>query len=186
MAVNSELLEFVGWSFCPELQKRIAKWEPSQVEDLGVMLKDAVLGFLTSKNEISWWPKAVTKFFDEVGPAFEAEYMDWRYTAYKMFQVLTADQDAESKLGDACIQGRSTADWILCMTRKIASDAFRLSKPCIPQFDGSSDERLGSTSSTVVDLGSITQVNISGTTLKAAWNENRITQQLQHNCAGTH
>ena len=166
MDVNSEVLELASQFFCPELQSRIPNWVPEQVYDLSEALKGAVFEISGSRIKITWWPTTVMGFFNEIAPAFSAEYMDWRYTAYANFQASTKDEDPLGKFGDAIIQNHNAGDWILTMTHEIARSAIRLGRSGIPQLDGSFDAQ--SPSSTLADVGSITQLTISGPTVKAA------------------
>ena len=186
MDVSRAVLQFASQFFCPKLESRIAQWELIACRDLGHLLQGAVLGIVSMKNkDFVLWPTTVSSFFHEITPAFNTEYMHWRAVAYLEFQDLVEEDGWSSEfLRDTIIREHDLPHWVHMITQEIAIHAMRVGRLEIPQLDGPSTD--GSAPLTLPTSNSpITQIRLSGPTLKQAWNSDPILRQLEHDCPGT-
>ena len=142
------------------------------IHDLGLLLQDAVLSLLRQSNlDFNWRRVTANELFDIISPAFSLDYMTWRWSSLLEFQRIT---DTDYEFTDSFIQEHTTGDCVCALTNQIASNGLSMDKS-ITQFDD--PKMVSSLSSTISNR--ITQIDISGPTVKAAWYNNATTRQLE-------
>ena len=159
----------------------VRAWRPYAIDDLGLQLSDTVIKYLlSSQSSFVIWPKTVKEFFDNITSAFSPTYMIWRRQSLEKFIKIA---EIEPTLANSFIQEHSSYEWIHSITSQIASFATELEAKKIVQLDGSEDP--APSAPAFRPLGHITQLEISGPTIKSAWVSNSITRQLEANCPQT-